>query len=88
MSDIAKKIKHSGHYKRGENHPNYGKKPERSGKPRIEIQVSDIINNTTTFYNSINKASIALNISKKAISNYIIKNQKNPYKGKYVFKKL
>ena len=88
MSDVAKKIKHSGHYKPGENHPNYGKKPEGSGKPSIAIEVTDVTNNTTSFYDSIHKASIALNISKQAISIYIIRNQKNPYKGRYIFKKL
>jgi group I intron endonuclease len=76
MSDIAKKIKHSGHYKPGENHPNYGQKPEGTGKPSIAIEVIDITNNTTTFYDSIHKASIALKISFQAISIYFIRNQK------------
>jgi hypothetical protein len=88
MSDIAKKSENSGHYKPGENHPNYGQKPEGSGKPSIAIEVTDITNNTTTFYDSIHKASIALNISFQAISIYFIRNQKKPYKGRYIFKKL
>jgi hypothetical protein len=54
----------------------------------IKIEVTDITNNTTTFYDSIHKASIALNISFQAISIYFIRNQKKPYKGRYIFKKL
>jgi len=88
MSDIAKKIEHSGRYKPGENHPNYGQKVEGSGKPSKAIEVTDIKNNITTSYDSIHKASIALNISFQAISIYLVRNQKKPYKGRYTFKKL
>jgi hypothetical protein len=89
MSEIAKKIEHSGRYKSGENHPNYGKpKTEGSGNPSQAIEVTDIKNNITTSYDSIHKASIALNISFQAISIYFIRNQQKPYKGRYTFKKL
>jgi group I intron endonuclease len=89
MSDTAKKIDHSGRYKSGENHPNYGKpKTEGSGNPSQAIEVTDIKNNITTSYDSILKASIALNISFQAISIYFIRNQQKPYKGRYTFKKL
>jgi len=55
---------------------------------RKKIEVTDIKNNTTTSYNSINEATIALNLpSHKAIANYIKNNQKKPYKGQYTFKK-
>jgi len=56
---------------------------------RKKIEVTDITNNTTTSYDSIHEAARVLNLpSHKIISNYIIRNQKKPYKGRYIFKKL
>ena len=89
--DTAKKIDHSGRFKPGENHPNYGQKVEGSGKPSKAIEVTDIKNNITTTYISMCEASRALNISftrRAAISIYFIRNQKKPYKARYTFKKL
>ena len=78
--------------KKGENHPNYGKpKYEGSGtgRPSQAIEVFDNKNNTTTYYDSMIAAAIALNLpSYRAISDYFRKNQKKPYKGQYTFKKL
>jgi group I intron endonuclease len=87
MSDIAKKIDHSGRFKTGENNPNYGQKVEGSGKPSQVIEVTDIKNNTTTSYDSISEASKALKIHPTVISKYFSRNQNKPYKGKYTFKK-
>jgi len=88
MSD-AKKINNSGRFKTGENHPNYGQKVEGSGKPSQAIEVTDIKNNTTIYYDSMSEAARALNLSNyQAISNYIKNNQQKPYKGQYTFKKL
>jgi hypothetical protein len=87
---LLKKINNPGRFKPGENHPNYGKpKPEGTGKPSQQIEVTDIKNNTTTSYNSIHEATRALNLpGHQAISNYIKDNRKKPYKGQYTFKKL
>jgi len=88
ISDSQKKIDHPGRFKTGENNPNYGKKVEGSGKPLQVIEVSDIKNNITTSYNSINEAATALNIKQSTITNYILRNQQKPYKGIYTFKKV
>jgi len=76
--------------KKGEKNPMYNKsKPEGAGKASQGIEVFEIKNNTTTYYDSINEAARALNISShNIISNYIKNNQKKPYKGKYTFKKI
>ena len=64
-------------------------KPEGSGSPSQQIEVTDITNNQTTIYDSISEAARALNLtSYRIISNYILRNQKNPYKGVYTFKKV
>jgi len=56
---------------------------------RNKIQVTDVKNNTTIFYDSISEAAKELNLpSHKTITNYIIQNQKKPYKGRYTFKKV
>ncbi len=74
---------------KGEKHPMFGKaRTEGAGKPCHPIEVIDIQNNVTNSFDSIHKASIALNIPFQAISNYFIRNQKKPYKGRYTFKKL
>ena len=63
-------------------------RPEGAGKLSQKIQVIDIKNNLTTIYDSISLAALALNIDKSVISKYFINNQKKPYKGRYLFKKL
>jgi hypothetical protein len=82
MSDTAKKIDHSGRFK-----PEH-KKVEGAGKASQQIEVTDIQNNTTTSYDSMLAAAIALNIRKSVINLYFIRNQKKPYKGRYYFKKI
>jgi group I intron endonuclease len=83
----------------GENHPFFGKpRPEETkakisaammgnnNQPNsIKIEVTDIELNTKTTYNSINEAARALNFPLSGISMYFNRNQKNPYKGRYVF---
>jgi len=54
----------------------------------IQIEVTDIQNNTTTTYNYISEAARALNIHKSVIENYFIRNQKKPYKGIYTFNRF
>ena len=64
-------------------------RPEGSGSPSQAIEVVDIINNITTYYISMHEAARVLNISNfNIIRNYIIRNQKKPYKGQYIFKKF
>jgi hypothetical protein len=74
---------------KGENHPNYGKpKYEGSGKPSQQIEVTDITNNTTTYYISMHEAARALNISYSVINMYFSRNQVKAYKGIYTFRRL
>ena len=64
-------------------------KSKGSGKASQAIEVTDVTNNTTTSYNSISEATRALNLPNfQAIANYILRNQQNPYKGRYTFKKV
>ena len=54
-----------------------------------QIEVIDLKEITTTYYNSFREAARALNIPNHCIiSNYIKNNQKKPYKGRYTFKKI
>jgi hypothetical protein len=72
MSDSHKKIDHSGRFKTGEenpmfgktacgeNHPNFGKpRPEGAGRFSQVIEVFDLQEKTTTYYNSIREAARA-----------------------------
>jgi len=59
-----------------------------SGSPYQAIEVTDIKNDTTTSYDSMSAAAIALNINIRWISDYFVRNQVKPYKGRYTFKKL
>ena len=55
----------------------------------IKIEVIDNKNDTITSYDSMSAAARALNLpSHKAISDYILRNQKKPFKVRYTFKKL
>jgi len=75
--------------KKGENNPNYGEpRPEGAGRPSQKIEVIDNKNNQTTTYDSIREAAKALNINQTVIVKYFSRNQKNPYKGQYTFKKI
>jgi group I intron endonuclease len=77
--------------KKGEKNPMYDKpKPvgAGTGKPSQAIEVTDIKNDTTSSYDSMSAAAIALNIDTRTISNYFRQNQKKPYKGQYTFKKI
>jgi len=63
-------------------------KVEGSGRVSQAIEVTDITNNTTTFFDSMGEATRALNLPNfNIIRNYILRNQQKPYKGKYTFKK-
>ena len=64
-------------------------RPEGQGIPSQAIEVTDIKNDTTTSYDSISEAAIALNINHSVIVMYFSRNQKKkPYKDQYTFNKL
>jgi group I intron endonuclease len=81
---------------KGESNPNYGKtrsdetckKIILSMPTSIKIEVTDSTNNTITSYDSIGEAAKALNINRSNIAMYFFRNQQNPYKGRYIFKKV
>ena len=64
-------------------------RPEGAGKPSKQIEVTDITNNTISYFDSMHEAARVLNMpSHNIITHYIQRNQKTPYKGQYTFKKL
>jgi group I intron endonuclease len=77
--------------RKGEKNPMFGKSNPRaygSGSPPIPIKVFDNETKLTTTYESISEAARILGIKKSIISRFIQNNQKNPYKSRFVFKKL
>jgi hypothetical protein len=63
-------------------------RPSGSGRSSQVIEVFDLKENATTTYDSIREAARALDIRWKSIKNYFARNQQNPYKGRYTFKKI
>jgi len=55
---------------------------------RNKIEVFDKDTNQTTYYDSINKAAIALNCNNTSILYNIKSTKQKPYKGRYIFKLL
>jgi hypothetical protein len=53
-----------------------------------KIEVTDLTKNQKTIYNSIRAAGRALDINQARISVYFKLNQKSPYQGRYIFKKV
>jgi len=53
-----------------------------------KIEVTDLTLNQTTIYDSIRAAGRALDINQARISVYFKRNQKSPYQGRYIFKKV
>ncbi len=73
---------------RGKNHPMFGKpRVIGSGRPSQSILVIDLEKNTETIYNSFSEAAIALDIRRTAITIYFSRNQKKPFKDRYIFKR-
>ena len=54
----------------------------------VEIEVTDLELKTVTRYSSISAAGRALDIKSQSIGIYLRRNQKSPFKGRYVFKKI
>jgi len=83
--------------KSGKNNPTYGKTLTGETRAKIvaakvhtfqKISVLDVKTGYTTIYESMTIAAKALNINKARISNYILRNQKKPYKNQYIFSKI
>jgi hypothetical protein len=53
-----------------------------------KIEVLDLENNKTTFYNSIREAARALSCDHSSIRYYIKSKNPMPFKGRYVFNDL
>jgi group I intron endonuclease len=94
MSDAHKGKTHSDKTKTkisdaltGEKNPMHNKpKPQGAGKPSQAIEVIDNKTNEKITYNSMDEAARALNLpSYRIISNYILRNQKKPYKKRFTF---
>ena len=58
-----------------------------AGRPSQSILVIDLEKNTETIYNSFSEAAIALGIRRTAITLYFSRNQKKPFKDRYIFKR-
>lgn len=66
---------------------NYG--PDYFNNPNtIKIEVVDLELKTVTTYPSIRAAGKTLDIKYSSIGTYLKRNQKSPYKGRYIFKKV
>jgi hypothetical protein len=76
--------------KKAKNNPMYGKpKAEGSGRPSQAIEVVDLLEKTTTSYDYMHEAARAFFLPRhNIISNYILRNQQKPYKGRYTFHKI
>lgn len=71
---------------KGEKNPMHGKpRPEGSGKPSQIIEVTDITNKTTIYYDSISAAARALNCNESSIRSNLKFNSNKPYKKIYMF---
>lgn len=53
-----------------------------------KIEVTDLIKNQTTIYDSIRAAGRALDINQARISVYFYQYRNNAYQGRYIFKKV
>jgi hypothetical protein len=85
--------------KKGENNPMFGKTPSeesiaknmasRASPPNsIKIEVLDLETNVTTTYPTISAAARALNLQRASICTYFASNQTNPFKKRFLFKKI
>jgi group I intron endonuclease len=59
-----------------------------SNPNRLMISVTDILTNIETIYDSVNQAEKALDFSSGQISQYFNKDQKKPFKKRYILKKI
>ena len=77
------------HHMFGKKHSDITRQKLSEARKTIKVEVFDVLKNETVTYNSIQMAVDALKLPKHSIiSNYLIRNQKRPYKGQYIFKKV
>lgn len=90
-------ISHKALDRTGENNPSFGVTVSEETRAKLfasqrdncqRIEVLDLDTNETTSYDSIRAAGRALDIKQARITNYFRQNQKSPYKGRYIFKKI
>lgn len=81
----------------GVNNPMFGKTHSEEVRAKLytsqidncqKIEIFDKDKNETTTHDSIRAAARALNIKQSRIATYFSQNQKKPYKGRYIFKKI
>lgn len=68
--------------KMGNTHSNSNSHPYN---PLGLYEVTDLKENISTIFGSIGEAARALNIAQPVISSYLIRGQKKPYRGRFVF---
>ncbi len=61
---------------------------EGSGRPSQKVEVFDLTTDIKTTYDSISDAARALGVRKSGISMYLNRNTDNPFKGRYILKKI
>ena len=61
---------------------------EGSGRPSQKVEVFDLTKDIKTTYDSISDAARALGVRKSGISMYLNRNTDNPFKGRYILKKI
>jgi len=85
MRDALLGIKrsNSGSFKKGHKHTE-----ETLAKLSQKIEVQDLETGTKNNYSSLAEAARALGIHQSTITNYFIRKNKKPYKGRYVFTKI
>lgn len=77
------------HHLYGKNHSDATRKKLSEARNTIKVEVFDVLKNETITYDSIKEAVEALKLKNaQIISNYLIRNQKKPYLGQYIFKKV
>ena len=92
-TEVRKKLSEinsgSNHHMFGKKHSDITRQRLSEARKTIKVEVLDVLKNETVTYNSIQKAVDALKLPKHSvISTYLIRNQKRPYKGQYIFKKI
>jgi len=86
LSEINSGVKH---HMFGQKHSESTRKKLSEARKTIKVEVTDVLKKETVIFTSIQKAVDALNLPKhQVITNFLTRNQKRPYKGQYIFKKV
>lgn len=90
-------VSHKAFDRTGKNNPSFGVTVSEEIRAKLfasqknkcqRIEVLDLDTNETTSYDSVRAAGRALDIKQSRITTYFSQNQKKPYKGRYIFKKI